>query len=340
MLRSFRSYQLLIALLMLATAFSASIVLGQTSISLKTAYQAFTQYDPTVIDHIIITTTRLSRALTAIFVGSALAVAGALMQALTRNPLASPGILGINAGALFGIVLSATLFSVASLQYYVWIAFTGAGIAGGMVYCLGAIGRDGLTPVKLVLAGAAITALFVSFTQGLLVVNQEGLDSILFWLAGSVAGRSLEIITPVLPFITLMLVASLLLGRHINILISGEDVARGLGQRTVMMKWLMGLIVVGLAGSAVAIAGNIAFVGLIVPHMARAMFGTDYRWMLPGCAMLGATLLLAADIMARFLIMPQEVPIGVMTALLGTPFFIFLARRGMTSGKKREVQYG
>ncbi len=327
MLSSVRSFQLLIATIMLVMASGASIVLGQTSISLDTAFDAFTNYNANSIDHIILTTTRLSRTLTAMFVGAGLAVAGALMQAMTRNPLASPGIFGVNAGALFAIVLASTLFSIASLQDYIWIAFAGAGLAGTLVYGLGTIGRDGLTPVKIVLAGAAITALFVSFTQGLLVINQDGLDSILFWLAGSVAGRSLELIRPILPFLSIALVASLFLARHINILVSGEEVAKGLGQRTVLIRLLMGLLVVGLAGSVVAIAGNIAFVGLIVPHMARALFGTDHRWLLPGCMLLGATLLLLADIAARFLIMPQEVPIGVMTALLGTPFFIYLARQ-------------
>jgi len=324
---------------MLVMAFCTSMVLGQTSIPLPTLIDAFIHYDASSIDHVIATTTRLSRAITAIFVGSGLAVAGAIMQAMTRNPLASPGIFGINAGALFAIVLSATLFSVASLAHYLWIAFAGAGIAGAMVYCLGTIGRDGLTPIKIVLAGAAITALFVSFTQGLLVVNQEGLNSILFWLAGSVAGRSLDLILPVLPILLIALAASLFLGQHINVLVSGEEVARGLGQRTVVIRLMMGVLVVGLAGSAVAIAGNIAFVGLIVPHMARALFGTDYRWLLPGCMLLGSTLLLVADIIARLLIMPQEVPISVITAMLGTPFFIYLARQG-AANQQQVAQHG
>ncbi|WP_431685500.1 FecCD family ABC transporter permease [Hahella sp. NBU794] len=324
-----RVLQLLLALLILAVAFSASIALGQISMPLSVVLNAFTAFDPGSTEHIIVTTTRLSRALTALCVGSALAVAGALMQALTRNPLASPGIFGVNAGALFAIALSTTLFSVPSLQHYIWIAFAGAAVAGTLVYCLSALGRDGLTPVRTVLAGAAITALFVSFTQGLLVINQEGLDSILFWLAGSVAGRSLDLVAPVAPCILLAIIASMALGRHINVLMSGDEVAKGLGQRTGMLRFLMGVLIIGLAGAAVAIAGNIVFVGLIVPHMVRAWLGADYRWVLPGCAVLGAVLLLSADVAARFLIPPQEVPIGVITALLGTPFFIYLARRGV-----------
>ncbi|WLQ16397.1 iron ABC transporter permease [Hahella aquimaris] len=327
-----RALHLFLALLVLAAAFSASVALGQISMPLSIVLDAFTAFDPASTEHIIVTTTRLSRALTALCVGSALAVAGALMQALTRNPLASPGIFGVNAGALFAIALSTTLFSVPSLQHYIWIAFAGAAVAGTLVYCLSALGRDGLTPVRTVLAGAAITALFVSFTQGLLVINQEGLDSILFWLAGSVAGRSLELVAPVAPFILFAIVASMALGRHINVLMSGDEVAKGLGQRTAMLRLLMGVLIIGLAGAAVAIAGNIVFVGLIVPHMVRAWLGADYRWVLPGCAVLGAVLLLSADVAARFLIPPQEVPIGVMTALLGTPFFIYLARRSAQHG--------
>ncbi len=326
---STRPLQLLLAALLLTLAFLASLAFGQLSIPLSRVITAFTHYDGSNTDHLIITTTRLARALTALTVGAALAVSGALMQALTRNPMASPSIFGVNAGALFAIVLTMTVFSISSLQNLIWVALIGAAVAGGMVYGLGSLGRDGLTPVKIVLAGAAISALFVSFTQGLLVVNQDGLDSILFWLGGSVSGRDLSLLQPLIPYGLAALVLSQLLSPHINVLLSGDEIAKSLGQRTGWLKLAMGVLIVLLAGSAVAIAGNIAFVGLIVPHMARAWVGADYRWLLPMCALLGAALLLLADLVARFLIMPQEIPIGVMTALLGTPFFIYLARRGL-----------
>ncbi|UFJ43339.1 iron ABC transporter permease [Brevibacillus humidisoli] len=314
-----------------ALAFLSSIALGQTPIALDTVADAFFAYDPSSTDHLIIRTTRISRALIAAVIGASLAVAGALMQALTRNPLASPSIFGINAGALFFIVMAATFFSVTSLVHYMWIGFAGAAIAGVLVYLLGSMGRDGLSPVRVVLAGAAITALFVSITQGLLVVDQQGLEGVLFWIAGSVTGRTIEMLEPVLPFMIGAGALAFLLGNHINILLSGEDTAKGLGQRTVLVKLLIGFAVVLLAGGSVAVAGSIGFVGLVVPHIVRALVGIDYRWIIPYCVLCGASLLLAADVAARFLIMPQEVPIGVMTAFIGTPFFLYLARKGFGS---------
>ena len=209
-----------------------------------------------------------------------------------------------------------------------WIAFLGAGAAGRWFF-LGSLGRDGLTPIKIVLAGAAITALFVSFTQGLLVIDEQGLQSVLFWLAGSVSGRSIEMLVPVLPFILGVTVVAIFMGRSINILQSGDDIAKGLGQRTMLTKITLGIIIIILAGSSVAVAGSIGFIGLIVPHMAIQLVGTDYRWIIPYSAVLGAILLLLADIAARYVIMPLEMPIGVMTALIGAPFFIYIARKGL-----------
>jgi len=325
---SLKAVGIIISILVFAIPFVLSVSLGQTSISLETVIESFLDYDQSSTEQIIIRTTRITRAIIATVVGASLALAGALMQALTRNPLASPSIFGINAGALFFIVFAATFFSVSSLGYYMWIAFLGAAIAGVLVYFLGSLGRDGLSPLKIVLAGAAITALFVSFTQGLLVMNQQSLEGILFWLAGSVAGRTMEMLIPILPFMLGAGALAFLLGNHINILLSGEDIAKGLGQRTIFIKLLLGIIIVFLAGGSVAVAGSIGFIGLIVPHIVRAFVGNDYRWVIPYCALIGASLLLISDVVARFIISPQEMPIGVMTALLGTPFFIYLARRG------------
>jgi iron complex transport system permease protein len=324
---------LTLCLCLFVISFVSSIALGQTPIAFGTVVDAFFDYDESSTEHIIITTTRISRAVIATVIGASLAIAGALMQALTRNPLASPSIFGINAGALFFIVFAATFFSVSSLVHYMWIAFLGAGIAGVLVYFLGSLGRDGMSPIKIVLAGAAITALFVSFTQGLLVMNQQSLEGILFWLAGSVAGRSMDMLGPILPFMIGAGVLALFLGSHINILISGEDIAKGLGQRTILIKILIGIVIVFLAGGSVAVAGSIGFIGLIVPHIVRAFVGNDYRWVIPYCVFFGASLLLIADVAARFIIMPQEVPIGVMTAFIGTPFFIYIARRGFNKNE-------
>ncbi|WP_082087963.1 FecCD family ABC transporter permease [Domibacillus indicus] len=320
---------LLICIAVFAAFFVLSVALGQTSIPLRTTFDALFNYDASNTEHIIIATSRTTRAVIASVIGANLAIAGALMQALTRNPLAAPDIFGINAGALFFIVLSATFFSVDSLTHYMWIAFLGAAVAGVLVFFLGSMGRDGLSPLKIVLAGSAITALFVSFTQGLLVIDEQAIQSILFWLAGSVAGRSLDMLLPVLPFMLGAGFIALFLGRSINILLSGDDVAKGLGQRTLFVKASIGIMVVLLAGGSVAVAGSIGFVGLIVPHIVRGLVGPDYRWVIPFSALLGAILLLSADIAARFVIMPQEMPIGVMTAFVGAPFFIYIARRGL-----------
>ncbi|MBM7663177.1 iron complex transport system permease protein [Bacillus mesophilus] len=321
---------LVISVIIFFISFLLSIALGKTPIPFQLVYDAIFNYDESITEHVIITTSRMSRAVIACVIGASLAIAGALMQALTRNPLAAPDIFGINAGALFFVVFSATFLSVESLVSYMWIAFLGAAVAGALVYFLGSLGRDGLSPIKIVLAGAAITALFVSFTQGLLVIDEQGIQSVLFWLAGSVAGRSMDMLLPVLPFMLLSIVIALFLGRAINILITGEDIAKGLGQNTILVKLLIGIIVVFLAGGSVAVAGSIGFIGLMVPHMVRGLVGTDYRWVIPYSAIVGGSILLLADIAARFILMPEEMPIGVMTAILGTPFFIYIARRGIT----------
>lgn len=322
-----KSIGILIGAVFLVLCTFASIVFGYTDVKILDVYHAFFNFNSTN-QHIIITDVRFPRAIIAVCVGASLAIAGVLMQALTRNPLASPGIFGVNAGASFFVVLAISYIPSLSLQGITWLAFAGAAVAALIVYGIGSIGREGLTPVRLTLAGAAIAALFFSFTQGLLVLNEKALDEVLFWLAGSVQGRKLEYLYPVLPYIGAAWVGSLLIGRHINVLLMGEDVAYGLGLRTAWIKALAGIIIVLLAGGAVAIAGPIGFIGIVIPHFARWLVGQDHRWVIPYSAVLGATLLLLADISARYLIMPEEIPVGVMTAIIGTPFFIFIARKG------------
>jgi iron complex transport system permease protein len=257
-----------------------------------------------------------------------LAVAGVLMQALTRNPLASPSIFGVNAGAVFAIVLFSTFFSVTSLNTFLWLAFLGASVAGALVYGLGSLGKDGLSPVRIVLSGAAISALFMAFTQGILVIGQEGLDNVLFWVAGSVSGRDVSMVMPLVPAFVVGIVLAILAAPQINILLSGDDVAKGLGQNTLLIKVVLSLLIIGLAGGSVALGGSIGFIGLMVPHMVRSVVGYDHKWLIPLSALWGAILLLCADVISRFVIMPEEVPIGVTTAILGAPFFIYLARKG------------
>jgi iron complex transport system permease protein len=310
----------------------ASLAVGASWVPLAQVVAALLQPDPLNVGHILVTSTRLSRTLMAIAVGASLAVAGALMQALTRNPLASPGLFGINAGATFFIILFSAWFSLFSPEQWLWCAFAGAALAGCLVWLIGNMGQGSLNPLRMVLAGAAMAALFAAFSQALLVVNQDGLDTVLFWLAGSLTERSLAPAAPLLICSSLALLGALLLAGQVNVLNAGEEIATGLGQRTGLIRLLMSVLIVCLAGSAVALAGSIGFIGLLVPHMVRKGLSVDHRWLLPGCALVGATLLLLADTLARVVILPQEVPVGVMTALFGAPFFIMLARRGGRHG--------
>lgn len=326
--KEFKIIGLLIGMGILALAFGLSMSLGQVKTPIKAVIESFTNYNPNSTEHIIITTTRISRSSIAMVIGAGLAVAGALMQALTRNPLASPSIFGINSGALFFVVFGTVFFSINSLVKLMWIAFLGASIAAVMVFLLGSLGKDSLSPIKIVLAGAAITAFFTSFTQGLLVIDEQSLEGVLFWIGGSVSGRSLDMLLPILPFMGGAGIMALLLSNSINILTSGEDIAKGLGQKVLLVKTLMGIVIVILAGGSVAVGGSIGFIGLIVPHLVRSIVGIDYRWIIPYCAVVGGTLLLLADVIARLVIIPEEMPIGVMTAIIGVPFFIYIARRG------------
>jgi len=308
----------------------ASLLFGAKNYTWKAAWESLVRYDEQSVEQVIIRTTRLPRALIAAAIGASLAIAGALMQTLTRNPLASPSVLGVNAGASFFVVFAAVLLSVSNLQALMWISFIGAAIAAVIVYVLGSAGRGGLTPLKIILAGAAMTALFASFTQGVLALDKQGLSTVLFWLTGTIAGRSPDMLGIIFPYMAISWVAAWLLAKGLNILTMGEETAKGLGQRTYLLKIAVGAIVVVLAGGSVAIAGPIGFIGIVVPHLSRYIAGIDHRWLIPYCAVCGAILLLAADICARFIMIPEEMPVGVMTAVIGAPFFMYIARRGLS----------
>ncbi|MEH6975496.1 MULTISPECIES: FecCD family ABC transporter permease [Bacillus] len=317
---------LFVGIIAVITCIWGSIIFGYTNTSWKLALDAFFHFNGSN-EHIIIQNVRLPRALIAASVGASLAIAGCFMQTLTKNPLAAPDFIGLNSGAAFFIVVAIVVFSITSLSAFTWIAFLGAAVAAALVFVSSSLGKEGTTPLKLTLAGVAISALFSSLTQGLLVLNEKALEEVLFWLAGSVQGRKLEVLQSVFPYLLVGWIASLLMAGKVNTLMMGEDVAKGLGQRTVMMKAFVLLIIVLLSGGSVAVAGPIGFVGIITPHFARALVGVDHRWRVPYSGLLGAILLLFADIAARYVIMPQEVPVGVMTAFIGAPFFIYIARK-------------
>ncbi|MFP7222436.1 iron ABC transporter permease [Priestia filamentosa] len=321
-----RSLGLFLLILLLILCMCLSVLMGYTNTGIHTVINAVSHFTGSN-EQIVVRTVRIPRALIATAIGSSLAISGLLLQALTKNPLASPDIIGFNAGASFFIVIGLMLFSINSLQGFTWLAFLGAAFSGIVVYLLASAGRDGLTPMKLTLAGAAIAAMFASLTQGLLVLDEQALEQMLFWLAGSVQGRDLSLLQAVLPYLIGATAVSLFLGRKLNTLAMGEEVALGLGQRTGTVKLITAVVTILLAGGAVAVAGPIGFVGIIIPQLARFVIGNDYRWLIPYSGVLGAMLLLLADIGARYVIMPEEVPVGIMTAILGTPFFIYIARR-------------
>lgn len=317
---------LVLGVLLLAVALLLSVGLGSAAIDAPTIWRALTEFDPSSTNHLIIRTLRIPRALVAACVGAALAVAGALMQGLTRNPLADPGLLGIEAGAALGVVTAVSLFKVSALSVYALFAFGGAALAALAVYGIGSFGRGGATPLKLTVAGAAVTALLSSFTTGVLLVSARTLEEVRFWLAGSVAGRDLALFAQSAPYIAVGLLLALAIGRQVTALSLGDDVARGLGMRTGWVKALAALAVVLLAGGSVAVAGPIGFVGLVIPHVVRMFSGPDYRWILPYGMLVGAVFLVLADVAARLVLRPAELPVGAATALIGGPVFIYLVR--------------
>lgn len=304
-----------------------SITVGARPIDLQTVWSSLTAFNPQSTDHRIIWDLRLPRTVIGLAVGAALGLSGAVLQGATRNPLADPSILGIHSGAAVFVVLGVAVFGITQLSLYVWLAFIGAGVAMLVVYSVASLGREGATPIKLALAGAAMTAAMQSVTSAILLTSPRTLDEIRFWQVGSLAGRDMAIFVQVAPFLAVGVVLALASGRMLDGLSMGEDVARALGQNVGRSRAMAGLAAVILAGAATAAAGPIAFVGLTVPHVARAITGPNYRWILPYSMLLAPILLLAADVIGRVIAPPGEVQVGIVTAFLGAPVFIALVRR-------------
>lgn len=283
--------------------------------------------DPTAgADATVIREMRLPRTLLAIAVGAALAVSGAILQGLARNPLADPGILGINSGAAVAVVTTAFVFGSMPIAGTVWFAFLGAGVSTVAVYVIASVGREGATPVKLALAGVCLTALCGSVTSALVLADPDALEELRMWQVGALGGRYFPVLTQVLPFLAVGLIAALFAGRMLNLLSLGDELARGLGLRTGAARAALFVIVAVLCGAATAACGPIVFVGLMVPHAARLITGPDYRWILAYSALLGPLLLLGADIVGRLVLPGGEIPVGVVIGVLGAPAFILLVR--------------
>lgn len=307
-----------------------SVVIGSHAVTLDDITAAVTGVPANDVERVV-RYVRIPRTLAGILAGIALAVAGVVMQGLTRNPLAGPGILGVTSGASLAVVLAMSVFGIVTTSGYVWFAFLGAAVAATFVYVLGSMGFGGATPVKLALSGAAFSALAGSITTGITLLDKNALDDFRFWVVGSLTRADSESLLTVLPFVIGGLVAATAITRTLNALALGDDMARSLGTRLWAIRLVGALSVVLLAGSATAVAGPIGFVGLVVPHIARMITGSDYRWVMVWSVLLSPSLLLVADIIGRVIAQPQQIPVGIITAFAGAPFFLYLVRNRKVS---------
>ncbi|MFI0417137.1 FecCD family ABC transporter permease [Spongiactinospora sp. 9N601] len=314
-----------VALLLLVAVLS--LVLGARPMPLATVVEALTE--PTgSADHVVIRELRVPRTLLGIGTGAALGLAGALMQSLTRNPLADPGLLGIGQGAAFGVVIALALLGWTSPAAYVWFAFAGAALSFAAVYALGSAGRTGTSPVRLALAGVAMAAVLTAASSALLRIDTETYDRMRFWMSGSLAGQGGDVVAQLVPFMAAGVLLGVLLAGPLNALALGDDAGRALGMSVGRTRLLAAVAITLLCGSATAAIGPVFFVGLAVPHAVRALAGPDQRWVLPLSALLAPILLLGSDIAGRLIGRPGEVQAGIVCAILGAPFFIALVRRG------------
>jgi iron complex transport system permease protein len=311
----------------LAAAVLLSLAVGARGISPQAVIDAFVAFDPGNSDHLVVRDLRLPRTLVGLAVGAALAVAGALMQAITRNPLADPGLLGVNSGASLAVVLAIWGLHISNSNLLVWFAFAGAGGVSVLVYMLGSLGRGGATPVRLALAGAAINALLLALVSAVLLLSKETLDIFRFWVVGSLSGSTGAVLVDLVPYLGVGLLLAAWVGRSLNAVALGDETARALGTKLAATRILTMLAVTLLCGAAVAAAGPIGFVGLIVPHAARAWCGADQRWLLSYSVLLGPVVLIACDVLGRVVLPPGEVQVGIMTALVGGPLFVAVVRR-------------
>ncbi|MYC97429.1 MAG: iron ABC transporter permease [Caldilineaceae bacterium SB0661_bin_32] len=319
-----------IALVALAVCAIASMSYAETRIPFSTVLDSFLNQDDS-FQQTVVRTVRLPRTLVALSVGAALGASGALMQGVTRNPLASPGILAVNAGAALAVILAALYLGVEGVSAFAWFAFAGGGTAAFVVYYLASMGAGGATPVKLALTGTAFSLFLGSFSAALLIANNRTLDEVRFWLVGDVIGRDMSLYLQTTPYFGAAFAGALLLSRQVTTLSLGDDVASGLGQNIRRIRMLAALAAVGLAGTAVALSGPIGFVGLVVPNSVRLITGANYRLVIPYSAGGGAILLLSADLVSRALVREGlifgHVPVGLLTPIVGVPVFIYFARR-------------
>ncbi|ADY22638.1 iron ABC transporter permease [Bacillus paranthracis] len=303
-----------------------AVAFGAKDIQLQTVWTAVFDYNPKLTQHQIIYELRLPRVIGAAVVGAAFAVAGAVMQGVTRNPLADAGVLGINAGAMFVVALSFAFFPHMPYSYLMIVSFIGAVLSTVLIFIIGSATSGGLTPMRLTIAGAVMAALLHSLSSGVAIYYDLSQD-LAFWYAGGIAGVKWEHLKFLVPIILITIVFATILGRSISLISMGDDVATNLGVKTNRTRILGMIIVVILAGVSVSAVGSIGFVGLVIPHIARKLVGVNYRLIIPMSAFLGAMLLVVADLGARTVNPPKELAIGIMVALVGVPFFLYIARK-------------
>ena len=328
--RARASAGVLVLLALLGTAVALSLMLGSNALPPHVVLDVLRGGGSSEARYVV-AELRVPRTVTGIVVGVALGVAGALIQAFTRNPLADPGILGVNAGAAFAIAIGVAFLGLRDISSFVWLGFLGALIVTVAVYLIGSSGRGPADPIRLTLAGVALGAVFSGMTTGMTLSNPDAFDRMRSWNAGSLLGRGFDVLLPVLPFIALAVLGALLLAPGLNALALGEDVARAQGANIGAIRIGVIVAVTVLAGTATALAGPISFIGLMVPHVARWMFGVDQRVILTISVVLAPVIVLLADVLGRVLIAPAEIPVGIVTAFIGAPILIALARQRKAS---------
>ncbi|MFF0094071.1 FecCD family ABC transporter permease [Streptomyces canus] len=325
--RAIRVLGLLASVVILVLVAMASIAVGAKGLSVGQVWHGLFQDTGTYGD--VVVADRLSRTVLGLLAGAALGLSGAVLQALTRNPLADPGLLGINAGASAAVVTAITFFGVTSLSGYVWFAFLGAAAVGALVWFLG--GSRGATPVRLALAGTAISAALYGYLQAVMITDDQALNKMRFWTVGSLSSANNSTILQVLPFLAAGSLLALALARPLNAMEMGDDTAKALGANLNRTRALAMLSATVLCGAATAACGPIVFVGLMVPHIVRSFTGPDLRWILPYATILSPVLLLGSDVVGRLVARPAELQVGIVTAIIGGPVFIFLVRRRRTA---------
>jgi iron complex transport system permease protein len=318
---------LLLLFILASTCAFISIFYGSREIPFETTLQALTDFSAANIQHLIVQHLRLPRAILGVVVGLAIGCAGVLMQTLTRNPLADPGLLGVNSGATLAVVVAIAVFGLTEIHYYMWFSILGAMIAGTIIYLLSGLSQE-VNPVRVVLSGIALSVVLLAITQIITVNSSEStFDQFRHWSVGSLQGRGFDVLYPILFLVCSGIALSMVLIKELNTVSLGRDIGQSLGINHTNVWLKCALAITILSGAATAAVGPLSFVGLTAPHIARFLVGSDHKWLLPYSMVISATMISIADILGKIIVAPDEISVGIMTALLGGPMFIFIIRK-------------